>query len=134
MSLPFGQSPHLVHKRQRLHKIREFVRAGDVMPVHDRPSRHLLRQRVKLLARQRRHSSAAWNAVLAGKLAHEIAPPRIIPPPQLYRNARSGDSRPAARPTKIARILLSSSAHERRTNPPLRMENARRALGIERTR
>src|SRR5277367_3707028 len=79
MPLPFGKCPDLIGKRKRLQKIREFERARDVMPVHHLPLRDLLRERFQLFARQRRHSSAARDAILARKIAHGIGPPRIIP-------------------------------------------------------
>ena len=65
MSLLLGKFPDLVGERKRLQKIRKFEPAREVVPVHNFPLRHLLREAFEFLARERRHSSAARDAILA---------------------------------------------------------------------
>ena len=77
VALCFGEVSDLIHESERLLEIRKCERARDMVPVHHLPIRHFLRQRVEFCPGERRNPSPARNAILNGKLGHEIHPPFV---------------------------------------------------------
>src|ERR1700740_2579284 len=79
MPLLLRNRPHLIHKRERLLKIRKRKRPHDVMPIHDLPRRNFFCQRIQFLPSQRRHSALARHTTLLRQFAHNSRPPKIAP-------------------------------------------------------
>src|ERR1700723_3029679 len=90
MPLVLRNRPHLVHKRERLLKIRKRERPHNMMPIHYLPLRHFLRQPLQLFSSQRRPPPPTRPPIfLASSLI--IRALQKSPSSQFYKNHSSRD-------------------------------------------
>jgi len=95
MPLLLRDRPHLIHKRERLLKIRKRKRSHNVMPIHHLPPRHLFRQSLEFFSSQRRNPATAWHTSLLRQLAHNSLPPAIVATRNSTRTTLPSDIPPA---------------------------------------